>query len=106
LRILLDECVPRALRRSLSNFPVVTTVPDAGLAGLTNGNLLRSASGAFDVFITVDKSIRYQQNLASFNLAFVLLRARSNDIADIAPLVPKFLARLSELRAGQLLVIE
>ena len=106
MRILLDECVPRALKRSLSNFTVVQTVPEAGLAGLTNGALLRSASGAFDVFVTVDKNIQHQQKLASFEIAFVLLRARSNDIADIAPLVPKLLARLNELRPAHLLVIE
>ena len=106
MRILLDECVPRALKRSFRDFQLVLTVPDAGLAGLTNGALLSQVAGKFDLFITVDKSIQHQQNLTRFQLAFVLLRARSNDITDIAPLVPKLLARLNEIRPGYLLVIE
>lgn len=106
MRILLDECVPRGLKRSLRGFQLVLTVPDAGFAGLKNGQLLRSIAGKFDVFITTDKSIQYQQNLPAYAIAFVLFRARSNDITDIEPLVPQFLARLNELAPGALLVIE
>ena len=82
------------------------TVPDAGFGGLKNGQLLRRVAGKFDVFITTDKSIQYQQNLSAWAIAFVLLRARSNDIIDIEPLVPKLLARLDEAVPGTLLVIE
>jgi hypothetical protein len=85
LRILLDECVPRGLKRSLRGYQVVLTVPEAGFAGLTNGQLLRRIAGAFDVLITTDTSIQYQQNLAAYEMAFVLLRAKSNDITDIEP---------------------
>jgi hypothetical protein len=106
LRIPLDECVPRRLKRSFRGHQLVLTVPDAGLSGLKNGQLLRRIVDRFDLFITTDKSIQYQQNLSAWAIAFVLLRARSNDIADIEPLVPKLLARLHEVAPGKLLVIE
>jgi len=57
----------------------------------------------FDVFITTDKSIQHQRRLSDYAIAFVLLRARSNDITDIEPLVPKLLARWAELAPGKLL---
>jgi hypothetical protein len=106
LRILLDECVPRGLKRSFRPLHVVLTVPDAGLAGYKNGLLLRRIVGKFDVFITTDKSIQHQQRIADYDIAFVLLRAPSNDITDLQPLVPKFLARIDEIAPGKLLVID
>ena len=105
MRILLDECVPRALKRSFRSQQLVLTVPDAGFRGLKNGELLRRISGQFDLFITTDKSIQYQQNLSAWPFAFVLLRAYTNDIVDIEPLAQKLLARLHEIAPGKLLVI-
>ncbi len=94
------------MKRSLRGYELVVTVPEAGLAGLKNRQLLRKIAGDFEVFITTDKSIQFQQNLAAQAIAFVLLRARSNDITDILPLVPQLIARLDGLRAGELVVIE
>jgi hypothetical protein len=74
--------------------------------GLKNGNLLRHIVGKFDVFITTDKNIQFQQNLAVWDIGFVLLRALSNDFVDIEPLIPKLLARLEEVAPGKLLTIE
>jgi hypothetical protein len=105
LRILLDECVPRGLKRSLREYQLVLTVPEAGFAGLKNGHLLSRAASSFDVLITTDKSIQYQQNLSASSMGFVLLRAVSNDIADIEPLVPELKARLGEIAPGKLIVI-
>ena len=82
------------------------TVTDAGLSSYTNGQLLRRISGEFDLFITVDKSIRYQQNLGAYDVALVLLRARSNDIVDIEPVLPRLFARWADIRRGALLTIE
>ena len=106
MRILLDECVPRRLKRHFSSYGLVLTVTDAGLSGYTNGRLLRRISGDFDVFITIDKSIQYQQNLPHYDVAFVLLRVRSNDIVDIEPVLPRLFARWSELQRRTLFVIE
>ncbi|HSY51632.1 MAG TPA: DUF5615 family PIN-like protein [Thermoanaerobaculia bacterium] len=106
MRILIDECVPRALKHKLRGHELVLTVPEAGFAGLKNGELLRNAEGKFDIFITTDKNLQHQQNLAAWTIAFFLLRALSNDIADIEPLVPELIARLSDAVAGALIVIE
>jgi hypothetical protein len=104
LRILIDECVPRPLKRHLRAHEA-QTVAEAGFAGLKNGQLLRQAEGNFDVFVTTDKSLQHQQNLSAWTMAFVLLRAISNDIADLEPLIPELLMRLPEVRPGTLTVI-
>ena len=63
MRILLDECVPRKLRRSFPQHEC-TTVQEAGFGGKQNGDLLSMAEGKFDLFLTVDMGVRYQQNLS------------------------------------------
>jgi len=77
MKLLLDECVTRYLKRDLIGHDV-STVDEAGFKGLKNGALLRAADGNFDVLVTVDKSIRHQQNLQSFQIAVLLLNARTN----------------------------
>jgi hypothetical protein len=67
MRVLLDECVPRALRNDISGHEV-RTVAEAGWAGVKNGELLRLAATAFDVLITVDRSLEYQQSFKAFRL--------------------------------------
>ena len=84
--ILLDECVPRQLKRSFRP-QVALTVPDVGWAGLKNGALLSRAAEKFDVFVTVDASIEHQQNLSSYGMMFIILQAPTNDFEDLQPLV-------------------
>lgn len=88
MRVLLDECLPRKLRAELSGHEVCT-VPEMGWSGIKNGELLRLASLRFDVFLTVDRGIEYQQNLAAAGIAVVVLVAPSNDIDVLRPLMPK-----------------
>jgi hypothetical protein len=78
----------------------VRTVPQMGWASTVNGALLRLAEAEFDVFITVDKGIRYQQNLRSITLGIILLRARSNRLEALLPLVPSMLIALTTIKAG------
>ena len=106
MRILLDECIPRRVKRSFRNLGLVLTVTDARLSSYTNGQLLRRIEGDFDVFITIDKSIQYQQNLSAYDIAYVLLRVRSNDIVDVEPVLPRLFARWAEIKKRALLVIE
>ena len=106
MRILLDECLPRRLKKHFRSYGLVLTVTDAGLSGYTNGRLLRRIAGDFNVFITIDKGIQHQQNISTHDVASALLRVRSNDIADIEPKLPKLFARWSELKPGSLLIIE
>jgi hypothetical protein len=104
VRLLLDECVPKRLRRELEGHSVRTT-PEMGWAGLRNGELLRRAEHQFDVFITVDQNLEFQQNLEGFSIGIVLLVATSNDINALRPLMPQVLERLSEARPGKLVRI-
>src|SRR5437763_13628405 len=71
MRVLLDECVPGALRKELLGHDV-KTVAEAGWAGVKNGELLELAAGQFDLLLTVDRSLEYQQNLAAVALAVIV----------------------------------
>jgi hypothetical protein len=99
VRLLLDECIPKRLSREFAEHEI-RTVQQAGWTGLANGRLLRAAEHDFDVFITVDQSLRFQQNVSGFSIAVVVLEARSNDIEDLRPRVPRVRELLAELRPG------
>jgi len=85
MKILLDECIPRRLKAALPDHDCIT-VPGAGFAGRKNGQLLSLAEAAgFEVFLTVDKGLQYQQNLAGRRIAILIIRARSNRRQDLLP---------------------
>ena len=101
MRVLLDECLPRRLRRALPHHEV-RTVQELGWAGTKNGALLRRAAAeGFEVFVTVDRNLEFQQHVPGLGVAVVALHARSNDIADLEPLMPAVLALLPTLTPGQ-----
>jgi predicted nuclease of predicted toxin-antitoxin system len=104
MRLLLDECTPRRLKRDFAGH-VVSTVEEAGLKGLKNGQLLRAAAGNFDVLITVDQNLPHQQNLSSLNLSILLLVAASNRYQDLQPLVPKARKFLEQITPGEIVRI-
>ena len=76
-----------------------------GWAILKNGELLALAEKEFDVFITVDQNLSFQQNLPNFNIAVLVLKAHSNRLADLKPLVPKLLSILPLLKKGEAEVV-
>lgn len=88
MRVLLDECVPRGLRQELSGHEV-KTVAEMGWAGIKNGALLERAEKQFDAFLTVDRSLEHQQNLAGYAIAIVIVHSLSNDIAVLRSLMPQ-----------------
>ncbi len=94
MRILLDECVPKRLGRFLSEHDVITT-PQAGWSGITNGELLQRASKDFDVFVTVDRNLAFQQNPSSLPLPVIVIHERSNKLKDILHHVPALKQTLS-----------
>ncbi len=102
MKILLDECVDRRLARDLAEHSVIT-VPRRGWVGIKNGDLLALAEKEFDAFITVDRKLSVQQDLTKFRIP-VLLRARTNRLEDIRPLVPELLKTLDRATAGTLTV--
>jgi predicted nuclease of predicted toxin-antitoxin system len=106
MKLLLDECVPRTLKPSLSvEGHNCSTVPEAGFAGKSNGELLRLAEGSFDVFVTLDKGMQYQQNLAGRKIAILVIRSKSNRLADILAHVPACLTVIRSIKQGELVHI-
>ncbi len=88
MKILLDECVDRRFAREIEGHEVVT-VPQAGWAGIKNGELLTRAQTQFDAFVTVDRNLAFQQNTPQFTIAVVVLQAPTNRLKDLRPLLPK-----------------
>lgn len=107
MRVLLDECAPRKLRRELAEHDV-STVGEAGWGGKKNGLLLQLAAERFDVLLTVDSNLEYQQNLVTLPIAVVVLVAVSNDINDLLPLIPQLrelLPSVNPTRARRRLIV-
>ena len=103
--MLLDECVTRHLKRDLAGHEV-HTVAEAGLKGLENGDLLKAASGVYEVLITVDQNLPYQQNIAGLNLAILILAAKKNSYVRLKPLIPRALSALKSMKVGDVIRIE
>ena len=101
MRLLLDECVPKRLKQELLGHET-KTVQDMGWAGITNGALLRLADGQFDALLTVDQGIEYQQNLSGLRISVVVMRAPSNDVDDLRPLLPDVGQALAKVRPGEI----
>jgi len=99
MRLLLDESVPRRLRRYLPAHEVRTVV-EMGWGGVKNGDLLALAARDFDAFITVDKNLQYQQNLQTLPVAVVLLNAVSNELSVLLQLLPRLEEALARLQPG------
>lgn len=97
MRLLLDESVPSQLRLLLPDH-TVRTVVEMGWSGVKNGELLALAADQFDVFVTVDKNLPYQQNLSALPIARVVLDALSNELVCLQPLVPALTTALLVLR--------
>ena len=104
MKLLLDECVTRFVKRDLSGY-TVHTVEEAGLKGLENGVLLRAASETYEVLITVDQNLPYQQNVPGLNIAIVVLAAKRNNYAALKPLLPQALIALETIRPGEVIRI-
>ena len=97
MRLLLDESVPARLRHHLPTHSVRTVV-ELGWHGVKNGQLLTLAAAEFDAFVTVDKNLQYQQNLAKLPIAVIVLDAHSNELAILLPLLPKLEEALQILK--------
>jgi hypothetical protein len=99
VKILLDECVDWRLTRDIIGHDV-KTARQMGWTAIKNGELLTPASKHFDVFVTTDRNLSFQQSLASFSIAVIVLKARTNRLADLRPLVPNLPATVEAARRG------
>ena len=100
MKVLLDECVDWRLARDIVGHEV-KTARQMGWTTVKNGELLTLAGEHFDVFVTVDQNLSFQQNLVSFSIAVIVLRAKTNRLADLRPLIPGLLAALETTVPGE-----
>lgn len=103
MKILLDECIPRKLKNARLDHQC-RTVPEAGLAGQKNGRLLSLAETAgFELFVTMDKGLQYQQNLTGRRIAILVIRAKSNRLTDLLPHLEECRSMMSAIQPGDLI---
>ncbi|MEA2206693.1 MAG: hypothetical protein QOE77_3469 [Blastocatellia bacterium] len=100
MRILIDECLDWRLCRALAGH-YCSSVQKLGWGGLKNGELLKKAEGLFDVFITGDRNLSFQQSVETLDLAVIVLLAPSTQLRDTVALMPRVLAILPTLKPGQ-----
>ena len=98
MRVLIDECLPWRIREHLEPHDV-ETVHYMGWSGISNGELLRRASGNFDVFLTVDKALPEEAKIPS-DLAVITIQVKTNRIESLIPLVPNIREALESIRPG------
>lgn len=104
MKILLDECLPKRLKYEFETHDVAT-VPEMGWAGVKNGKLLNLISGNFDVFITVDQNLRFQQNLDDLDVIVVVLIAQNNKFETLKTLIPSILGHIVSAKSQDVIEI-
>lgn len=105
MKLLLDECVTRYLKRDLVEHDVYT-VDEAGFKGLKNGVLLaRAADDGFDVLVTADQNVGHQQNVRTLRVAVLILAGRRNSYDALRPLIPQALEALKHIKPGDLVIV-
>jgi hypothetical protein len=103
VRLLLDECLPRPLKHQLSGHEV-STVVELGWSSRRNGELLTLVlSQSFEVFLTVDQNLEFQQNVAASGIAVIVLVARTNRLKELRPRAPAAPDALTRIKPGELL---
>ncbi len=105
MRILIDECLPKKLKRELFEHTALT-VQEKGWAGMKNGELLSRAEHEFEVWLTADQNIESQQNLRRFDIAVVVLIAPRNRLELLLPLMPQLHEVLRNIQSHQIVYIE
>jgi hypothetical protein len=97
MKILLDECVPKKVKFYLKEFEVYT-VTQMGWGGVKNGRLLTlCVENGFQVLLTIDKNLVYQQNLEKYKLSIAVLNTLTSKIEEISLFIPSFKEQASKL---------
>ena len=104
MRVLLDECLPRKLKRSIVGHDVAT-VQERGWSSKKNGELLRLMDGTVDVFLTSDQNLRYQQNLATIGFSIIVLVVPDNRLPTLQPLMAQLQSLLDTLTPGSVVEV-
>lgn len=103
-RVLFDENMPRKLRRDLPEF-LVRTAQEEGWSAFKNGELLKRASLKFDVLVTIDQRMRYQQNVPQFDIGIVVIEVRDTRLIHLRPLVPQLRDAIASIAPGEVALI-
>ena len=99
MRVFLDECIDWRLARDIVGHDV-KTARQMGWTTIRNGALLTLASQHFDVFVTLDRNLSFQQNLDSFSIAVVVLSSKTSRLTDLKPLIPNLLVAIESAQSG------
>ena len=105
LKVLLDECIDKRFAREIPQY-IVKTVPEMGWAALKDGELLVKAQREFEVFITLDRNLSFQQNLPEFGISVLVLCAKSNRLQDLLPLSHSIAEALNDPQPGKAIFID
>lgn len=104
MRVFLDECIDWRLSREIVGHEV-STARQMGWTTIKNGELLRLAAEQFDVFVTVDRNLAFQQRIVDLPIDVIVLRAKSNRLTDLKPLVPGLLAAFGKVKRGRVVFV-
>ena len=106
MKILIDECLPDELKGTLAGMGhECQTVRMAGYGSKKNGELLTLAEGRWEVLLTSDRNIKYQQNMTGRSVSILILRAKSNRMKDLLPLMPACAQALLSVQPGQVVEV-
>jgi predicted nuclease of predicted toxin-antitoxin system len=106
MKILIDECLPAALKKILSaSGHECETVWQAGFGSKKNGELLTIAEGRWNVFLTSDRNIKFQQNMTGRSISILILCAKSNRVQDLLPVMPSCARALLSIQPGQIVEV-
>ncbi|MBV9493884.1 MAG: hypothetical protein JOZ54_06540 [Acidobacteria bacterium] len=103
-RVLFDEMMPRKLRRDLPDFSI-RTAQEEGWGSFKNGELLRRASASFDVLLTADQRMRFQQHVPSFDIGIVVIEVPDMRLLYIRALVPQIREALARVVSGEVILV-
>ena len=103
-QVLFDENMPRKLRRDLPEF-VIRTAQQEGYSGFKNGELLRRAMSGFDVLVTIDQRMRYQQDIPKFNIGVVAIEVPDTRLIFLRALVPEIRDAIDRVKPGEIIIV-
>ena len=104
-KLLLDECLNWRLVREFPEY-TVKTVRQMGWGGFKNGELLIKAQNEFDLLLTIDKNLKYQQNFVKYDIALIVLDVLKNDLKHILPLIKQIKEHLLTIEAHEIRIVK
>ena len=105
MNVLLDHCVPRPLKNHLLDLGAISHTSEAGWGYLINGELLWEAQETFDVFLTVDKGQRFQQDIPSLAIGLVVVRVFRNSLPEIEKHLPEIRQAILDVQYGMVILL-